>query len=233
MSAVVGGTFIGLFFVIWAAVLIVPTIFFILTQQRALSKCAPMNQSMSPGLVWLQIIPFFNFIWQFFVVSALANSLGREFRARGIQEEERPGQGVGLAMCITRVCVIIPILGIISLIASVVLWIIYWVKIAEFSRKLDFAPGTGYGALSYNAPSQQAPYQSGYSSYGQVGSAPAPSNPPATGAAPAPSSQPASAPTPATPAAAAPSPAARSCASCGATLSPDSAFCQQCGAKVD
>jgi hypothetical protein len=167
VNSIIGGTFIWLFFVIWVAVLILPTIFFILTQQRALSKCAPANRTMSPGLVWLQIIPFFNFIWQFFVVIALANSLGAEFRMRGIQEEDKPGQGIGLAMCITRICVVIPLLGILSLIASVVLWIVYWVKIAGFSSKLDYAPGTSYPAPGYGQgyPGQPTvggyPYQTG------------------------------------------------------------------------
>ena len=157
MVSVVDGTFVGLFVLTWIAVLILPTIFFILTQQRALSKCSPANRTMSPGLAWLQIIPVFGWIWQFFVVSALADSLGNEFRARGIQEEDRPGYGVGLAMCITRVCVIIPILGwFFCLIASLVLWIIYWVKIAGFSEKLDYAPGGAYS---------QPPYGGGY--YGQ------------------------------------------------------------------
>jgi hypothetical protein len=206
VNTVAGGTFIGLLFLIWIAVLILPTVFFILTQQRALSKCSPANRTMSPGLAWLQIIPVFGFIWQFFVVSALANSLGNEFRARGIQEEERPGYGVGLAMCITRICVVIPILGFFSLVASLILWIVYWVKIAGFSAKLDFAPGARF------AP---APYGGGYYGPGTTGTAPYQSSP---GAVPHTSEQ--------------SSAGSRSCATCGASVPAGQAFCNQCGAKV-
>lgn len=224
MNSIVGGTFIGLFFIIWIAVLILPTIFFILTQQRALSKCSPANRTMSPGLTWLQIIPLFGFIWQFFVVSALANSLGNEFRARGILEEDQPGYGVGLAMCITRVCVIIPILGFFSLVASLILWIIYWVKIAGFSAKLDFAPagpysppayGGGYygpgtpgGAQYLGGGTQQTGYPSAY-------------QPPASPAPPSTSA----------PAAGAPA-SAQPCATCGASVPAGQAFCSQCGTKA-
>jgi hypothetical protein len=179
VSAFLGLSFIGFFFVVFA-ILILPTVFFLLTLQRALSKCAPANRTMSPGLVWLQIIPFFGFIWQFFVVIAVANSLDNEFAARRIPEEPKPGQSIGLAMCITRVCTVIPFLGILAGIASVVLWIVYWVKIAGFSRKLDFAPG---------APFSPPPYMGGYPSPGAIGGAPYPSagleQPDYPGAAPA------------------------------------------------
>ena len=221
MNTVVGGTFLGLLFLIWIAVLLLPTIFFILTQQRALSKCSPANQTMSPGLAWLQIIPVFGFIWQFFVVSALANSLANEFRARGIQEEDRPGYGVGLAMCITRVCVIIPILGFFSLVASLILWIVYWVKIAGFSAKLDLAPG-GQFALP--------PYGGGYYGPGTTGVAPyASGGLPQAGYAGAPQAPaPAASPSTSEPSSAGSQP----CATCGASVPAGQAFCNQCGAKV-
>jgi hypothetical protein len=234
MSSVATGTFLGLLFVIWIGVLILPTVFFILSQQRALSKCSPGNQTMSPGLVWLQIIPVFGFIWQFFVVTALANSLGAEFRARGVQEEEKPGQGVGLAMCITRICVVIPILGFFSLIASIVLWIIYWVKITGFSRTLDYAPaaygqspyGTPpYGAPTYGTPGYGVSYQPPYQApYGQQ-------RPSVSPQATAPVGTPHEA-DPSTVLLTDSEPVVSACASCGTTLSPDSAFCHQCGAKA-
>jgi ribosomal protein L40E len=233
MDSFVAGTFIWLYFAFWLAIFLLPMIFFFITQQKALTKCSPGNRTMSPGLVWLQIIPVFGFVWQFFVVIALANSLSAEFRARGIYEEDNPGQGVGIAMCITRLFLVVPVLNILAGIASLVLWIVYWVKIAGFSGKLDSAPlaygqspygtppyGTpGYGAPGYGA-SNQAPYQAPY------GQRPAGITPQITTPA-----------NPADAAAAAPAagdsaPAAPICATCGATLASDSTFCQQCGARV-
>jgi hypothetical protein len=113
-------------------------IFYILTLSRALSKCSIASRTMQPGLVWLLLVPLFNIVWQFFVVIGLADSLGKEFRARGIPNvEPEPGKAIGIAMCVCAVCAIIPILGIFAAIAHLILWIIYWVKIAEFSRRLD------------------------------------------------------------------------------------------------
>jgi hypothetical protein len=193
VNAFVGLGFIGFFFVGFAIVLL-PTIFFLITLQRALTKCSPANRTMTPGLVWLQIIPFFGLIWQFFVVIAIANSLQNEFAARRVPAEPKPGQSLGLAMCITRVCIVIPFLGIFAGIASIVLWIVYWVKIAEFSRKLDHAPGASYPAPGYGPgyPGQPAiggyPYQGGVQppAYSAVPPAPTPAAIPAAEASTAP-----------------------------------------------
>ncbi|SRR5215203_1959020 len=66
--------FLGLF--------LIPAIFFLLTQQNTLKAIQPHNRAMSPGQVWLQLIPIFGMIWQFFVVSKISDSLRRELAAR-------------------------------------------------------------------------------------------------------------------------------------------------------
>lgn len=127
----------GLLFLV---VLLVPAVFFLLTLSRALSKCSPASRTMEPGMVWLWFIPLFNLIWQFLVVLAIARSVGNEFRAREIPySDPEPGKTIGLAMCICGCCGIIPLLGIITSLVSLVLWIVYWIKVAEFSRMLDQA----------------------------------------------------------------------------------------------
>jgi hypothetical protein len=75
----------------WGIILI-PAIFYCLTLQKALNRCAPENRAMAPGMVWLMFIPLFNLVWQFFVVINMAKSLGAEFQKRGIAEEPEPGK---------------------------------------------------------------------------------------------------------------------------------------------
>ena len=120
---------------------LIPAIFYMLTLQGALNKCAPASRTMEPGMVWLLLIPLVNLVWHFFVVMGLAKSLGNEFARRGVQSSEAaPGQSIGMAMCICMCCSIIPLLGFLASIGGLVLWIVYWVKIADFSRRLDLAP---------------------------------------------------------------------------------------------
>jgi hypothetical protein len=126
---------------IFCIVFLIPAIFYLVTLQNALAKCAPVSRTMEPGMVWLSIIPLFSVIWNFFVVMALAKSLGNEFRRRGVPyPDPLPGQSIGMAMCICGACGMIPIINFLAGPAAFVLWIIYWLRVAEFSRMLDFPP---------------------------------------------------------------------------------------------
>jgi hypothetical protein len=120
---------------------LLPAIFYILTLQRALNKCSPTSRTLEPGMVWLYIVPVVNLVFHFFIVLGMAKSLRNEFDRRGVLiADPTPGQSVGLAMCICACCTIIPILGFLTGLAHLVLWIIYWAKIAEYSRTLDAHP---------------------------------------------------------------------------------------------
>jgi hypothetical protein len=106
-----------------------------------LRKCSPTSRTMQPGMVWLSLIPLFGFIWPFFVVSAIADSLANEFRLRNVPiNDPKPGKSVGVAMAISGACMVIPFVNIIAIFPRLILWIVYWVKIADFSRRLDLSP---------------------------------------------------------------------------------------------
>lgn len=208
--------FMGITFLIALLVLfaisIIPLVFYLLTLQRALEKCAPHNRSMSPGLVWLQLIPFFNIIWQFFVVSAVSGSLSKEYAARRLPAEGDFGRSIGIAMAILWVCWLIPYVSGFAFIAWLVLWIVYWVKIAGLSGRLDRSAMYGSAGGYPGGPYYPAPYQPPY---------PAPYQPPYQA--------------PSAPAVAPPADAvadAKACAACGAALAADSAFCRSCGTKA-
>jgi hypothetical protein len=121
-------------------IFLIPAIFFNLTMQRALQRCSPENQVMTPGAVWLLLIPLFNLVWAFIVVTQMAASLEREFNKRNIPVEPFPGKSIGLAWCIAAVCTLIPVLGILSAFVALVCWILYWAKIAGFSSTLAASP---------------------------------------------------------------------------------------------
>jgi hypothetical protein len=120
---------------------LLPFIFYILTLTRALAKCSATSITIEPGMLWLLLVPFVNMVWHFFVVIGMAKTLSNEFRLRNIPNmEPMPGQSIGIAMCVCGACGIIPFLGIFASLAGFVLWIVYWAKIAEFSRILDQVP---------------------------------------------------------------------------------------------
>lgn len=127
---------------------LIPFVLFILTQQNTLKTIQPDNRLMPPGQVWLQIIPFFGLFWQFVVVSRLAGSLKKQFARQHQFSFENiegknltnlntnPTYGIGITYCILFCCSIIPILGAFTALAGIICWIIYWVQLAGFKRKL-------------------------------------------------------------------------------------------------
>jgi len=89
-------------------------------QHGALAMVRPENRRLAPGLVWLQLIPLFNFVWIFIVVRRIADSLANEYAGWesdslfGIADEDalkrigkRPTYGIGLTYCI--LCAALPI----------------------------------------------------------------------------------------------------------------------------
>src|SRR6185437_12481277 len=74
-------TRLGLVFT-YFLIITVLLIFYYLTLQNTLKSIAPENRTMQPAMIWLQCIPLFGNIWQFFVVIAIAQSLTNEFKSR-------------------------------------------------------------------------------------------------------------------------------------------------------
>jgi uncharacterized membrane protein YhaH (DUF805 family) len=122
--------------VVFVVVIIIIQIFFLLTLSRALQRCSPRNRQMEPGMVWLNLIPCFNLVWLFVTVLRLADSLREEFYDRRLRADGDFGRTIGLAYLILNLCGMIPYIGIIFSFAGFVCWIIYWVKIAGYSRQL-------------------------------------------------------------------------------------------------
>jgi hypothetical protein len=123
--AVYGGFFLAYYLI---------KIFFLLTLSRTLSQCHPRNQAMQPGMVWLNLIPLFEFVWQFVTVSRISQSLKDEFRDRGRRIHDDFGNGLGITTCclmLFGLCCGLATLGAIGC------GIAYWVKIADYKRQLE------------------------------------------------------------------------------------------------
>lgn len=114
----------------------VPLIFFLVSLQGVLRSVAPKNRTLAPGLVWLDLIPFFNLAWNFVIVLQVSQSLKREAEERGLQDCGDCGYALGLAMSILWICGIVPFFFGLAWVAALVLWILYWVKVVEIKDRL-------------------------------------------------------------------------------------------------
>jgi hypothetical protein len=131
---------------------------YLMTLSKALSRVSQHNRLMEPGLVWLLLVPCVNIIWQFFVAIRLPDSLRNEFRERGRDDGSDYGKSIALTNAILGLVGggisnvmnnakgmekvglgISLVLGLVNL----VLFIVFWVKIANYSNQL--ATDEGYG----------------------------------------------------------------------------------------
>jgi hypothetical protein len=117
----------------------------------------PENRLMQPGMVWLQMIPLFGQIWQFRVVTRIADSIVNQRIAFGEDSivgladytaaedaNKRPTYGMGIIYCtlvlIDMVMSVLPhkvplIQGPVGL-TMMVCWSSYRVRLAAEKRKL-------------------------------------------------------------------------------------------------
>lgn len=171
---------IGFLVCIGIVILIAITIavLFCLTLQRTLSEVRERNRAMAPGLVWLYLIPLFNIFWSIFIVLKVAESLQNEFRSRGWRTvNEAFGKTVGLFWSVGNIASVFVgcligfvdgmaqdpavsvILNLVNMgisLTILVCWIIYWVQVAQYRRRLR------EGRRGYAADSVEADYDDDY-----------------------------------------------------------------------
>ena len=114
---------------------LIPFILFLLTLQKTLQIISPENRKMPPGNVWLMFIPLFNIVWQFIMVSRIADSMRDECIRLNIPlSEQRPTYNIGLTYNIcSLISGVIPILGPL---AALTTWIMYWIKVNQYKKLL-------------------------------------------------------------------------------------------------
>ena len=139
---------------------VIPAILFFLTQQKTLQIISPENREMSPGSVWLQLIPVFGLVWQFFVVIRIAHSVSKELATQMGESildhsreqikvtDESPTYTIGIAYCILTTFGVVmnyttgysPInlrlFGSFFVLTGMVCWITYWVRLVKTKNNL-------------------------------------------------------------------------------------------------
>ena len=116
--------------------LIIPIALFVSTLHKVLLRCDPKSRTISPASVWLLFVPVFGLVWQFNVVLKISESLNNEFIRRNIKEDTDPGKSVGIVMCILNVISVLPLIGVLAGLGSLICWINYWIHISGYSKKL-------------------------------------------------------------------------------------------------
>jgi hypothetical protein len=125
-------------------VLVVPVLF--LRAWAKTLRLATAHQEMSPGLVWLMLIPGFNLVWQFFLLRAATKGIKGRFTELGRHPGDG-GFGVGLAYQILALLYLASSAAMptdvgrgmagASWLGALVTWLIYWWRITGFNRQME------------------------------------------------------------------------------------------------
>ncbi len=70
---------------------------YLLKLSWTLAGVSEQHRRLSPGLVWLNLIPVFSLGWHFYTVIKIRDSLVAEFEARGIADRNNGGFALGIA----------------------------------------------------------------------------------------------------------------------------------------
>lgn len=119
-------------------------IFFVLTLMAvpailsfiALKRIPERHRKQKPAMCFLLMIPFFSMVWQFFVYPRISKSLQSYY----CEQESRPpgdmGASLALWCCICTVLGLVPVLGLFAGIASLILMVMFFIKVYGLSRNL-------------------------------------------------------------------------------------------------
>jgi hypothetical protein len=111
----------------------------------ALSKVpAEYHQKITPGQVWLLLIPLFNLFWNFIVFQRVPETFAAYFQATGRPQPGDYGKQLGLIYAIVAICAIIPCVGMFAGIAGLVLLILLTVKFSGYKSLIISGGGSGF-----------------------------------------------------------------------------------------
>lgn len=162
--------FFGGFIILWFIMIlvgfgmIVVYIFYLLTLSRILELCHPQTRTMNPGEVWMVFIPIFGMVWHFIMIGRIADTLAIEYRNRNLQlDEARPGYQTGITAQILMLCGIVPVLGLLAVLAGCIMLIVYWNKMKAYRDTLDnHSRQFGFPQTFAQYPPQNYPPQNRY-----------------------------------------------------------------------
>lgn len=109
----------------------VPAVLYILTMHRALEAIDPPLRPVSPAMAWLAIVPVFNLLWIFFLVTHLKNGYERMHRAGRLTTPTTAGFQAGMGMAISWILCFVPWVSLVAWIPGLALWILHWLKVSQ------------------------------------------------------------------------------------------------------
>jgi hypothetical protein len=117
-------------------------VFYLLNLQNLLKEVSPENRLAPPANVWLLIIPIFGTFYGYWIYPRISDSVKKEYESLGLPPQGDFCKALGYVMpSLAIVGYVFDNYSFSSLIslASLVIWIVYWVKTASYRNTLRYA----------------------------------------------------------------------------------------------
>jgi hypothetical protein len=112
-------------------------VFICLLLQKCYNRIPPQFRKQQPGMVWLLLIPCFAVIWNFFVFPPLSKSFKAYFDSINRTDVGDCQESIGLAFSICCAASLIPYLGCLTGVASLVLLVIFLIKTNDLKDQIQ------------------------------------------------------------------------------------------------
>ena len=127
----------GAIILVFLLIALVVAILYLLNLQNLMKSIKEENREVSPGNVWLMLIPLFSLVYAFILYHKISASVKKELESREMDTEGDGAKNLGLALAITGALSLIPVIGGLAGLANLVIFIMWWVKTAGFKNKFQ------------------------------------------------------------------------------------------------
>lgn len=117
-----------------AVAALVACVFNLLALHRVMDAISEGNRPCQGWMIWLTFVPFLGSLWYLAYLVLLSNALQKEMALRGVESNgELP---LAITIIVTWMLSLIPFIGILSALVLFGAWVVYWVKMVEYHKKL-------------------------------------------------------------------------------------------------
>lgn len=142
------GIGILLIYLILIVGIILLVVYYYKTLIDTMAYVRPQNRLTGVANILFMWIPLFNLIYGFIIYPKICDSIKNEYRSQGLAEDGDFGKGLAITMCALAFGAFIPIVNFLTPLATLIIWIIFWVKINGYKEVLMQKNANGFSSES-------------------------------------------------------------------------------------
>lgn len=112
--------------------------FYLRLTSRMLYAMQPASRKLSPGIVWIGLIPVFHLIWPLILNPLICASVRAELESRNKDEYGNYGLTLGILYPLMILGGgYVPYVGRVVIAAGFLLWFLFWMRLSDYKRRIE------------------------------------------------------------------------------------------------